>query len=528
MSRYSSTWPTPLPPGKKSARDTATHAGFVCGTTTTFSPFAVGYTTAAGTASLNEQILTRASQAMTASTLAAVARRVDAAAGGGVAGAGVTGAGGATTPTLAYQLGGQSSLRGLFDAHGRAMLEGQMEYERLLDGASFVLPLQATDGATNGNNQHGANTLSLWGNTDYRNLDGDKDGLDWDGDVITAHIGVDGPVNERMMAGLALAWHKGDFEYDEADAKGDYRYRATSLHPYIGWYPTEDWKLWATAGYGQGEIENDAGNIKNATDSEQLSLSGGFSKQLPVSAKRQWVSTTSWRLKGDVSLVQVAVDKGDGFDAEDVDSQRLRLLVSGEQNHKTSGGGVLTPSLEIGVRSDGGDGESGTGAELGGGLRYSKPGGALTVAGNIRALLANSAYSEYGADFSVRLSPKSAKSGRGLSLSLNPIWGETQSAAERLWNDGISETAGGITGGDTALRGSLDTEVGYGMAATMLGSPGLLTPYAGMMATDDGNRLRFGSRFAGGNGLSLNLEGAQKNTTDGASHQVLLRGEVAF
>ena len=37
-----------------------------------------------------------------------------------------------------------------------------------------------------------------------------------------------------------------------------------------------------------------------------------------------------------------------------------------------------------------------------------------------------------------------------------------------------------------------------------------------------------GGRFAGGNGLSLNLEGTQKNTTDSASHQVLLRGEVAF
>ena len=106
---------------------------------------------------LNEQILTRASQAMTASTLAAVAARVDAVAGGGAAvaarvdaAAGVGGAGGATgagaTPTLAYQFGGQSSLRGLFDAHGRAMLEGEMEYERLLEGASFVLPLAAADG----------------------------------------------------------------------------------------------------------------------------------------------------------------------------------------------------------------------------------------------------------------------------------------------------------------------------------------------------------------------------------------------
>ena len=64
---------------------------------------------------------------------------VDAAADG----AGVVGT--AATPTVAYQFGGQSSLRGLLESHGKAMLEGEMEYERLLDGASFVLPLAAAD-----------------------------------------------------------------------------------------------------------------------------------------------------------------------------------------------------------------------------------------------------------------------------------------------------------------------------------------------------------------------------------------------
>ena len=502
--------------------------------------------------SLNEHILTRTSQAMTASTLAAVARRVDAAAGG--AGASV-----AATPTLAYQLGGQSSLRGLFDAHGRAMLEGEMEYGRLLDGASFVLPLQATDGATNGN-QYGVSSLSLWGGTDYRSLDGDnlgdddldddKSGLDWGGGVFSLHFGIDGRVSQQIMAGIALSLNESSFGYKD-DIAGDggdgkYQYRSTNIHPYIGWYPTDDWKLWATLGYGQSNIEKDpdnfARNDRVETDGEQLSLSGGFSTRLSSIPANLLGGTTSWSLKGDVSLVQVAVANGnvtgvvnhENFVAEDVDSQRLRLLVSGEQNRKTTSGGVLTPSLEAGVRldgakvssdeaeasSDGGDSESSTGVELAGGLRYTSSGGDLTMAVNIR-LLANDSYNEYGA-FSVHLLPQS---GRGLSLSLNPIWGDTHSTTEQLWNNGVSETAGG----DTAVRGSVDTEVGYGMEATMLGSPGLLTPYAGMTATEGGtNRLRLGSRFAGGNGLSLNLEGAQKNTTDGASHQVLLHGEVAF
>ena len=147
-----------------------------------------------------------------------------------------------------------------------------------------------------------------------------------------------------------------------------------------------------------------------------------------------------------------------------------------------------------------------------------------TVAGNVRALLAHG-YDESGMDFLLQLSPSA---GRGLSLSLHPVWGKTQSVADKLWNDGASEIAG-EAGSDTSLQSSLDAEVGYGVATSILGAPGVLTPYTGMTATDgDTSHLRLGSRFAGGNGLSLNLEGARENTADGANHTVLLRGEVAF
>ena len=112
------------------------------------------------------------------------------------------------------------------------------------------------------------------------------------------------------------------------------------------------------------------------------------------------------------------------------------------------------------MRYDGGDGVTGTGVELGGGLRYANSGGNVTVSGNVRTLLAHD-YNESGVDFLLQLLPSA---GRGLSLSLHPVWGKTQSVAEQLWNDGASE----ITGGDTALGGSVDTEVGYGMAATVV------------------------------------------------------------
>ena len=476
------------------------------------------------TTRLNEQILTRAAQAMTAGISAAVAARVEAAADG-------------SGKPLAFELDGRSSLRRLLEKNGKAMLEDRMDYERLLDGASFVLPLSATDDASSGN----TGETAVWGSSGFRNLADNADGLDWEGKTLSAHLGIDKRLSEQALAGLALSWNDANFDYkDTADgenSEGEYQYSVVTIHPYFGW-SNDGLKLWGTVGFGQGEItiEEEDGDEPStnttstdtmSTDTAQLSVAGGFNQRLTGSPGR------GLHIKGDVALTQVAVeaDQAGKFDQQDIANSRVRLLLSGERRRKLASGGALTPSLEVGVRSDGGDGTTGTGAEVGAGLRYANSGGTLAVAGNVRTLLADE-YEESGADFSVRLS---SKSGRGLSLTLHPVWGRTQSVADRLWNDGASDitageiTASEITGGDAALQGSVDTEVGYGMAATMLGSPGILTPYTGMTAQDGGSsRLRLGGRFVGGNGLSMNLEGSQENTADGASHQVLLRGEVAF
>ena len=392
-----------------------------------------------------------------------------------------------------------------------------MDYQRLLDGASFVLPLSATDDASTGN----TGKTAVWGSSGFHNLADDADGLDWDGKTLSAHLGIDKRLSEQALAGLALSWNDAGFDYrDTADgekSEGEYQYSVVTIHPYFGW-SNDGLKLWGTVGFGQGEITIDQeGGEQLSTDTTQRSFAGGFNHRLTGSPGR------GLHIKGDVALTQVAVEAEAGkFAEQDVESSRVRLLLSGERRRELASGGALTPSLEVGVRSDGGDGATGTGVEIGGGLRYANPGGTVAAAGNVRTLLAAGEYEELGADFSVRLS---SKSGRGLSLTLHPVWGRTQSVANKLWNDGASD----ITGGDTTLQGSVDTEVGYGLSATMLGSPGILTPYTGITAQDGGSsRLRLGGRFAGGNGLSLNLEGAQKNTADGASHQVLLRGEVAF
>ena len=489
------------------------------------------------TTRLNEQILTRASQAMTASMLDAVARRVEAVAGGAASSTGDAG----TTPALAYQFGGQSSLNGLLKSHGKAMLEDNMEYERLFDGASFVVPLSAAEGGTGG-----GGSVSVWGGSDFRSLDSDYDGLKWDGEVVNVHFGVDGLVGEKGLAGVALSVGQSSFNYEDtptgtgdADSQGEYNYTSTNLHPYFGWFPNEELKLWAIAGYGSGEIEikaeeeeeevteagaeADVDAEARSTDTAQLSLAGGFSRQLVSSTQQTSGNTSTLNLKGDVSITSVVVEENmeAEFEEQDVSSSRLRLLLSGEWQRGLASGGGLTPSLEMGVRVDGGDGITGAGVELGGGLGYANPSGNFTITGNVRTLLGQD-YNESGAGLLLQVLPPS---GRGLSLSLHPVWGQTQSATEQLWDADINE----IGSGDAALQSSLSTEVGYGVAASMLGTSGVLTPYTGLTTADgETNRVRLGTRFSDRDGLSVDLEGARNNAVNGASHTVLLRGTVEF
>ena len=219
--------------------------------------------------------------------------------------------------------------------------------------------------------------------------------------MVSINVGVDRLVGEDILAGFALSSNESSFDYVDSksndDAKGKYNYSNTILHPYIGWFPEEDLKLWASVGFGSGEIEinNDR---KHSTDTTQQSLSGGFSRWLLNSTELLSGGATRLNLKGDVSMTSVDVEANTGFAAQKVSSTRLRVLVSGEQQRELANGGGLTPLLEAGVRYDGGDGVTGVGVELGGGLRYANPGGNLTIAGNVRTLLVGE-YDESGVVF---------------------------------------------------------------------------------------------------------------------------------
>ena len=71
-------------------------------------------------------------------------------------------------------------------------------------------------------------------------------------------------------------------------------------------------------------------------------------------------------------------------------------------------GQSVTPSVEIGLRHDWGDAETGFGLELGGRVQCADPTLGLTIEGAMRGLLAHedSDYKEWGASGSLRIAPE--------------------------------------------------------------------------------------------------------------------------
>ncbi len=67
---------------------------------------------------------------------------------------------------------------------------------------------------------------------------------------------------------------------------------------------------------------------------------------------------------------------------------RMRLALEGSRAFLV-GGGAFTPGLELGLRHDGDDAETGTGVELGGRVSYTDPEMGLSVEANVRALIAH-------------------------------------------------------------------------------------------------------------------------------------------
>ena len=229
------------------------------------------------------------------------------------------------------------------------------------------------------------------------------------------------------------------------------------------------------------------------------------------------------RVKADAMWVSIENERTADLAGTEGDVTRVRVALEAERSYESERG-VLTPSAEIGLRHDGGDAETGTGVELGAGVRYEA--GALTIEGQVRTLLAHEAegYEEWGLSGAIHVAPGSG--GRGLTLSIAPAWGASASATERLWN---ARDAGEVGDDSFEYGARIATDVGYGFALPQ--ARGMLTPYAGTTIADGERRTyRLGTRWQPGPDAALSVEAARSESgaeSDGVN-ALMLRGALRF
>ena len=449
---------------------------------------------------INESILPELSRAMWGSAVDAVTRRLESPGpGGGVLASGLAGA--------------ASMLR----SNERALEEGAASWKDLLAGESFVLGLGAAGGSPTA--AAGGAPAAAWGSGERRRLSLDKESLDWSGDLFAAHAGVDAPLGGGLRGGLAASWFESAIEYvdrsGEAPIAGVHDSRMAAAHPYLGWSGPDGSRLWGALGYGEGEI-----TITDAKVAERFGVQKGDSAFLGVAAGGAVpvlsADGLALALKAAGEATRYSVESnGSAITAAAAKTQRLRLAAEGTRTYALPDGGTLSPSLEMGARWDGGDGETGLGVEIGGGLSWAS--GSLAVEARGRALAAHEGdVEEWGAAASARLSPGSG--GHGLSLALSPGWGASESGLARLWDEGAAASGG-------AGGARLETELGYGFRAWA----GLATPYAGFGYRESARRRwRLGTRFEFGPDLALGVEAERRDSDARPEHGVRIQLRVRW
>ena len=382
-------------------------------------------------------------------------------------------------------------------ANEQVLNEGGLDWQEFLGGSSFDLTLAGTETAAPAAGGQAASdgAIGIWASGDYERISSkDAGGLgEWEGDLFSAHLGIDGHLSESVLIGLAVSWSKGSFEFD--DPRNNTDSRLVALSPYLGWNSGDGAGLWATVGHGRGEIEPKS--QMNAKQDLTMAL-------VAAGGNRRIGAGSVWELdiRGEVSAAQLETEASGSSAAMTADVRRLRLALEAGSLIRRDSGAQLTRSVALGIRHDGGDGDTGLGAELDGGLGWSFPVSGVTLRATGHVLLAHEGdLKEWGAGGLIHYAPQAK--GRGLSLRVQPSWGRAESTPGQIWEHRVAELE---SADDDAPEARLVTDVGWGLPA--LSGRGLVTPYSGLELSEDGSPVyRLGSRVGIGSVFNIDLAG---------------------
>ncbi len=379
----------------------------------------------------------------------------------------------------------------------------------ILTGSSFAF----TEGSAEGG--FGA----VWGRGAISRFDGREGDLTLDGEVASAMVGADW-TGGSGSAGLAVAHSRGEGDYRSPAGGGAVESTLTGVYPYGRYDVSERLSLWGVVGYGTGTLTlTPEGQAPIETDMDlSMAAVGGRSVVVrpPADGGLELAATA------DAMVVQTASDEVRGsagsIAASEAEVTRVRFGFEGTwRGIGTEGGGSLVPGFEIGVRQDGGDAETGFGADIGAGIAWSDPAHGIAAEVRARGLLTHEdgSFRERGFAGSFAWDPApssdlgprftlSQRVGASATGGMDALFGRETAPAPGTANDE----------GDDLLQRRLETRFGYGFP--LFGGRYTGTPEIGFGLTETGREYIHNWRLAEARSegfvFGLDVEGTRRES----------------
>ena len=373
-------------------------------------------------------------------------------------------------------------------------------WDRLLQGTDVLLSFGGQDQAAGPSSARGRR-WTVWGQGDLQTFRGaETEHEDYDGDLRTGYLGLDARLGEKWLVGAAVARSGGGGDWRVGASSGRLTTALTVVHPYLRW-GDRDTSVWALAGIGLGSAEN-IRMLTGKRETSPLRLGVGL-----LEGRRRLATTGAGLtvdLRGEASWARLRTGGGEEtVDGLEAGVRRVRTGVEVTLALGDPSGLQLAPFGAVSTRHDGGDGQTGVGLEVAGGVRLT--GGRVRVEAQGRMLALHTAtdYQERGV--SVTASVGAGQYEPGLTASIRPRWGAQGYGAEALWQDQFQSYTYGAERDDAAVDG----RVGYGLQV-----PGglLLTPFGGYGQMGTWRRTQVGATlgrlglFGGGLDSPLQVE----------------------
>ena len=381
----------------------------------------------------------------------------------------------------------------------------------LLTGSSFAL--------TGGTAEDGFG--AVWGRGAVTRFDGRDGELSLDGEVTSALVGAD-ITRGRGAAGLVLSHSLGEGDYRSPDGPGEVESTLTGLYPWGRYAVSERLSVWGGVGFGSGTLAlAPESQTRIETD---LHLAMGAVGGRGVLVKAPAEGGLELGVTSDVLLVRTSSDAVSedrmSLAASEADVARLRLGLEGTWRELEVGGAAFVPTLEFGMRHDGGDAERGFGADIGTKLAWTDPSRGIAAEIAARGLLTHEedGFRERGIAAALAWDPDPSTE-RGPSLTVRQAVGaEAPGGMDALLGpEGARVLEAADGDGDERERRALDAKLGYGLP--LFGGRYTGTPSLGLSLTDTHREAKLGWRLAearrAGLVFDLGVEGARRERAAG-------------